>query len=69
MRVAINIRGMRIDTRLAHAVYIPNFPINILSGEKLYRAGGGLYSIKVRDPLRNVINKLDSVKRGFYIYV
>ena len=60
---------MRVDTQLTHTVFIPNFPINILSGEKLYRAGGGLYGIKVRNPLGNVINKLDLVKRGFYIYV
>jgi hypothetical protein len=51
---------------LTETLYIPGFPLNIISGHRLYASGGTLIRQKLYSASRKLIALLDFQKSGFF---
>ena len=50
-------------------LHIPQMPLNIFSGEKLYRAGGFVNKNLIYNPASVAITTIDVARRGFLMHV
>ena len=53
--------------KLNNALYIPDFPINLVSGQKHYQNGGSISSNKLLDNKGNRITEFDFENSGFFL--
>ncbi|KAK4158592.1 hypothetical protein QBC43DRAFT_188930, partial [Cladorrhinum sp. PSN259] len=51
---------------LKETLYIPSFPLNIVSGHRLYLSGGTLIKQKAYTGTRKLLGLLDFRKNGFF---
>ncbi|KAK4158635.1 hypothetical protein QBC43DRAFT_192620, partial [Cladorrhinum sp. PSN259] len=49
---------------LTKCLYVPTFPLNIVSGERLYKSGGALGNNKIYNAAHKIIARLDIPKNG-----
>ncbi|KAF6790309.1 hypothetical protein CMUS01_16287 [Colletotrichum musicola] len=54
---------------LRDVMYVPNFPMNVFSGERLYLAGGYMRGNDLVGPQGRVFDTLDVPARGFHLSV
>ena len=54
---------------LTKVLYVPTFPLNIISGERLYKSGGALGNNKIYSADHKIIARLDIPKNGFFLTV
>jgi len=52
---------------LKECLYVPTFPVNIVSSHRLYNLGGVLIKNKLYSAFRKLIALLDFKGSGFYI--
>lgn len=55
-------KGKKDILDLHYTLHIASFPLNILSGERLYRAGGSLNGNTIREPGGDIVSVIDMEK-------
>ncbi|KAI0996239.1 hypothetical protein K3495_g11942 [Podosphaera aphanis] len=61
--------GSKSIMRLKYVVYIKEFPLNIVSGERFYRKGGRLKGEQIVSPNGEVLSYIDADRRGFFLWL
>ena len=52
---------------LNNALYIPEFPLNLVSGQKHHRFGGSIYDNQILDNNNNIITEFDYENSGYFL--
>ena len=55
--------------RIKYTLYLKDLPVNIISGERFYKSGGYLEKNRLIDPEGNIISYIDTLRRGFFLWI